>query len=325
MADRSSISNTANDLFDRLYNEKSISPTNKRTGKKKQFTNFKSAWNSGKNPIRRMGQESAQMMSDFNADLSVDREAYEGMQTLDFESYFSSLDGIQGDLKTAAGLLSNGTGSPIKDRAALRSARTKAIQERQQAKKLLERSDLQYMDESSTYKDPMTGEVVTMTESGMGAAAYQRTSEGIYDEALSSYRTKFSALAEAQGISQWALYKRTHGISDDSQSAGNEQMIMDQTAAGFASLASSSAQGRMASYQTELQLRTETAEAELDSRKKANRSVTQMEKDKLRQAKQIDNSITDINKMFSQADHDFRLAADAQVNQGVDFRTDRPT
>jgi len=324
MADRSSITNTANDLFDRLYNNESISGTDK-FGNKKRFTDFKEAWDGGLNPVRRMGRESADMMAAFNADLSVDRESYEGAGALDFDSYFSSLDGIQGDLTTAAGMLTQGTGSPIKDRAALRAARTKAIQERQQAKKLLERSDLQYMDESSTYKDPMTGEIITMTESGMGAASYQRSTQGIYDAALEQYQSKFSALASAQGISEWALYKRSHGISDDAQSAGNEQMIMDQTAAGFASLASSSAQGRMASYQTELKLRTETAEAELDSRKKANLTVTQMEKDKLRQAKQIDNSITDINKMFSQADYDFRLAADAQVNQGVDFRTDRPT
>ena len=101
-------------------------------------------------------------------------------------------------------------------------------------------------------------------------------------------------------------------------------MIKDQLRVGFQQLGSTAAINQMQAMESELTLRQEQALSEVERRRKANVSITDMERKRVSQVKSIEDSIKSINTMFVQTDSQFAAAESQPGTTGVDFRADRP-
>lgn len=112
--------------------------------------------------------------------------------------------------------------------------------------------------------------------------------------------------------------------SRDGNSSTGERVAVGQAKLSFQQLASSALQARMQSLGSELTLRQQAAQGELDSRRKANANISEMEKKRVQQVSKITSSINDINSMFALQDSKFLAAENQQADDGVDFRSDRP-
>ena len=112
--------------------------------------------------------------------------------------------------------------------------------------------------------------------------------------------------------------------SRDGNATTGERVAVGQAKLSFQQLASSALQARMQSLGSELTLRQQAAQGELDSRRKANANISELEKKRVQQVSKITSSINDINSMFALQDSKFLAAENQQANDGVDFRSDRP-
>lgn len=96
-----------------------------------------------------------------------------------------------------------------------------------------------------------------------------------------------------------------------------------QARSAYAQLAASAVQNQASAMAGELRVRMDAAQMEADARKKANIQITEGERARLKQARDIDKSIQSINQTFAKADADFLSSLTSGVD-GIDFRADRP-
>ena len=103
-----------------------------------------------------------------------------------------------------------------------------------------------------------------------------------------------------------------------------EKVAVGQAKLSFQQLAATALQARMQSLGSELTLRQQAAKGELESRRKANANVSDLEKKRVQQVDKITSSINDINSLFALQDSKFLAAENQQADNGVDFRSERP-
>lgn len=104
-----------------------------------------------------------------------------------------------------------------------------------------------------------------------------------------------------------------------------EKVAVGQAKQTFEQLATSAAMARMQGLQSELNLRKEAAIGELEARKKANANISNMERKRVQQVRELTNSMDEINRLFALQDSKFLAAENSATgSNGVDFREDRP-
>lgn len=113
-------------------------------------------------------------------------------------------------------------------------------------------------------------------------------------------------------------------LNADKVSKG-EKVAVGQAKQTFEQLATSAAMARMQGLQSELNLRRGAAMGELEARKKANANISEMERKRVQQVRELTNSMDQINRLFALQDSKFLAAENSATgSNGVDFREDRP-
>ena len=284
---------------------------------------FSKVWRSNNNPVNRVGKASRRSMDVLATKFQEERDSFDG-GALDLENYLGDLDALQAGLFDVASTITDFTGDPIKDRSTLRATRQKAIAERQRAKSILEgQQGVRRLEEKAEYIDPMTGEVTELRD--VPAPAVAPAMGNLFNRAEAYFDSRMQQAMVETGETSHQAMLRMAGAEDDHLSSGNTDFIISQMRAGFGELAGNAVAGQLEAYQAELSTRQQSAMAELEQRKKANKTATATEKKRIKQVADINKSISDINSMFVQTDAKFAQALKGQGNTGIDFRADRPS